>query len=248
MLAILNSSGVNLVDNPPDEVEIEVQSDLGTEVTVSGYVVEDSTCLPYAWVSGSLDWNDGTQPVVFDRTSGTLLVSGSRTLTPGDYNIVITGQNYLVPTAQTASVNFRLVIRRVGLPAQPPNLIFGPILPRDLGDPNPLSWEFSTQSDLLILESSIKMLLITAKGERVMEPDYGTNIRKIIFELNTDAVDSRIEQEVKEALSRWEPRVRLQSILVKRDSSTNPRDINVVLSFLSTQSSKNFELNLQYVR
>lgn len=248
MLAIYNTSGENLVENQPDEETIQVDSDVGIAVTITGRIVEDSSCLPYAWVSGSLDWNDGSAPLTFTRTSGTLVVNEQRTLRPGDYNIVLTGRNYLVPTPETVSVNFRLLIKRVGVAAPPPNLIFGPILPRDLGDPNPDSWEFNTDSDLLILESSIRMLLITQKGERIMEPDYGTNIRRIIFDLNTSAADAQIEGEIKEALTRWEPRVRLTALQVRRDAKVNPRDVNVVAAFLSTQSAKNFELNLRYVK
>jgi RND family efflux transporter MFP subunit len=43
------------------------------------------------------------------------------------------------------------------------------------------------------------MLLMTSKGERLMYPDYGTNIRNIVFELNVASIETIVQQEINQA-------------------------------------------------
>lgn len=57
------------------------------------------------------------------------------------------------------------------------------------------------------IEQSIKLILQTNKGERVMRPDFGCNLRSYIYSEINYTVMSEIETEVKQALLIWEPRI-----------------------------------------
>lgn len=246
MLTIKNFDGVDLVANPPATANFRaVGESQAVRVPIQVHVIEDDPFLTGKYLSGTLDWNDGSLPIVFSGTSGTLVFDEERSLTNGDYLVSVYGENYRRPVPDQVSVNFLVRVVQQSVKAAQPHIIFGPILPRDNGFPNPDQWSFNTDSDLLILESSVRMLLLTAKGERLMEPNYGTNLRRILFELNVSGVESVVNEEIVSALTTWEPRVQVTSISVVR---TGDRSVIVNATFLSKLSSQPFNVDLQFVR
>lgn len=61
---------------------------------------------------------------------------------------------------------------------------------------------------------SIRLILNTAKGERVMRPDFGAGLERLAFEPNNTVTAMLIQQQVKEALLRYEPRIEVLSVAV----------------------------------
>jgi phage baseplate assembly protein W len=59
------------------------------------------------------------------------------------------------------------------------------------------------------IKESIWIILGTAKGERVMRPDFGCGIHELVFAPINTATITLVENSVKEALTFWEPRVEL---------------------------------------
>ena len=57
------------------------------------------------------------------------------------------------------------------------------------------------------IRQAIRIILTTAKGERVMRPDFGCGIYELVFEPNNAATRGMAEYYVREALRRWEPRI-----------------------------------------
>ena len=68
------------------------------------------------------------------------------------------------------------------------------------------------------IEECIWIILGTAKGERVMRPDFGCDIHELIFAPNNAATHGMIITAVTEALVRWEPRI----MNVNVDVATEP--------------------------
>lgn len=63
---------------------------------------------------------------------------------------------------------------------------------------------------------NIKNLLLTEKGERYMQPDFGTSLRKFIFEMNNEDIEEGIEMEIKKSVSFWLPYVTIDEIKFNR--------------------------------
>ncbi len=61
---------------------------------------------------------------------------------------------------------------------------------------------------------SILIILGTAKGERVMRPDFGCGIYDLVFEPNSPATAGKVSQVVQEALLFFEPRIDVIDIKV----------------------------------
>jgi len=67
------------------------------------------------------------------------------------------------------------------------------------------------------IQESIRIILGTAKGERLMRPEFGCDIHKHVFSSATPATLNLIESSVREALVRWEPRIDIESVEARTD-------------------------------
>jgi uncharacterized protein len=64
------------------------------------------------------------------------------------------------------------------------------------------------------IRESIRIILSTSKGERVMRPDFGCGIHDYVFGAMNTTTIGLIESSVREALTRWEPRIDLLGVRV----------------------------------
>ena len=240
MLQVIDQNDTDLLLNPM--VTMERQIAAGTvAIPVYAQVVD-----PGNRVSATVDWGDGTQSVLYAEQDSPLVIDAQRRLGFGTYYVTVSARNTKSPEPDTVKVVFPWQITELSPVAPATKNIFGPVLPRDDGLPNNQTWNFDTGSDLQLLASNIKMLLITTKGERIMTPTYGTNLRRIIFELSTISVEAILQQEISQAIAQWEPRVTLQTILINRDANT--RQVGVEATFLSRQSGQPLQVNLQFAQ
>ena len=64
------------------------------------------------------------------------------------------------------------------------------------------------------VEESVYLILATAKGERVMLPEFGCGIHELVFAPNTPNTIGLVAQQVRRALVDWEPRIDVLDIVV----------------------------------
>ena len=93
------------------------------------------------------------------------------------------------------------------------------------------------------IRQSIWLVLSTAKGERVMLPGFGCGIHDLVFSANTAGLRGLVAAEVRDALTRWEPRVDVLDVRVE-----TPRDARnrVIISIACRIRENNAALNLVY--
>jgi phage baseplate assembly protein W len=68
------------------------------------------------------------------------------------------------------------------------------------------------------LDRSIRVVLATAPGERVMRSQFGCRIWEMLFEPVTPGLLGEMSQAVKDALAQWEPRVTVEDVHVVPDT------------------------------
>ena len=75
-------------------------------------------------------------------------------------------------------------------------------------------------SDEESIAQSIWTILSTAPGERVMRPDFGCGIHRLVFAPGTAATVTQAIDHVRRALTLWEPRITLLNVTAapERDS------------------------------
>lgn len=62
------------------------------------------------------------------------------------------------------------------------------------------------------IDAALRMILATAPGERVMRPDFGCAMWEQVFAPANPNTLGLIEQNVREAVTRWEPRITLDTV------------------------------------
>jgi len=86
------------------------------------------------------------------------------------------------------------------------------------------------------LTSNLMLLLLTDKGERYYMPNYGTNLKKFIFEPNDSVTISDVEEEVRNTVKEYIPELTIKAIDVYRveDEDGNPmsdHEIRLLVNF-----------------
>lgn len=76
---------------------------------------------------------------------------------------------------------------------------------------NPRGYWYS-QSGTSQIKSDLLCLLLTNPGERVMLPEFGTPLKKLVFEPNDTTLSTQAINMIAASIKRWEPRVVIQKI------------------------------------
>jgi phage baseplate assembly protein W len=64
------------------------------------------------------------------------------------------------------------------------------------------------------IEQAILIILSTARGERVMRPDFGCGANELVFEALDTATFTRVQAAVTDSLTKYEPRIELLAVSV----------------------------------
>mgnify|MGYP001193982882 FL=1 len=90
-----------------------------------------------------------------------------------------------------------------------------------------------TSTTLTQTSSNIRNLLLTNKGERVGQPEFGCGLLQILFEPLSETLIESIRTEIQESIAFWLPHVIINNILVQQDE-VNPHLLNIEIEFALT--------------
>ncbi len=93
------------------------------------------------------------------------------------------------------------------------------------------------------IEEAIRIILETSRGERRMRPEFGCILDELVFAPNNATTFGRVEEAVKEALARWEPRIKVMEVNAQAD----PQERNRLIIDIGYQiKASNDRRNLVY--
>lgn len=101
---------------------------------------------------------------------------------------------------------------------------------------HPVTKDVSLKVKDMAIIQSIKNLLMTNFGERPFNPKFGCGINAMLFEPLDGLTASMISNEIKTAISNYEPRVSLDTVTVIADYDNDA--YNVSLRFYVNNSTK----------
>jgi phage baseplate assembly protein W len=97
------------------------------------------------------------------------------------------------------------------------------------------------------VRQAIFLLLSTMPGERVMRPDYGCDLHRLVFSPNDDTTAGLAIHYVRQAITRWEPRIDVLRLnATRRDVAPDFLDITLEYRVRATRGADRltFPLNL----
>ncbi len=95
------------------------------------------------------------------------------------------------------------------------------------------------------IRESIEIILRTRPGERLMLPEFGCSLERYLFEPNTISTLRLIQEKVKRAISRWEPRIRLDDVVVETNiNDSRVVDVTIFFTLVATQSRDQISMSI----
>ena len=98
---------------------------------------------------------------------------------------------------------------------------------------NPMSGDMGKKTGADAVKGAIVSILKTDFNERLFQPEFGSNIRALLFEQMNPITEQRMKKEVAEAVARHEPRAEVLGISVKGQEEQNRYEIIVVFNVAS---------------
>lgn len=95
-----------------------------------------------------------------------------------------------------------------------------------------------------IVKKDLLNHLFTRRGERVMMPDFGTNIQDMVFDPNDEITQRLITNEVQSVIDQ-DPRVELVRMIVNAEPDNHIIAVEVVLRFIELEIIDVISLDLE---
>jgi hypothetical protein len=102
----------------------------------------------------------------------------------------------------------------------------------------------STYTTAVQIKSNLINLLLTAKGERVLNPNFGCNIHRQLFEQLTTETEQKVINSIIEAVNTFIPEVTLLNIVVNPNTDFN--SISVTVDYKIIISNKKDQVTIQF--
>ena len=86
---------------------------------------------------------------------------------------------------------------------------------------NPLNRDLIGIKNETAIARSVKNLVLTSRGEKFFNSNFGTGVSKLLFENIDEMTASIIKDEISSVLSTYEPRIELTDVIVKPNYDEN---------------------------
>ncbi|RRR76951.1 MAG: phage baseplate protein [Candidatus Viridilinea halotolerans] len=80
------------------------------------------------------------------------------------------------------------------------------------------------------IDQAIRIILLTPPGQRLMRPTFGCKIHDLVFAPNDATTAGLAEYYVREALTMWEPRIRILTVQAGPDPE-HPERLLITISY-----------------
>lgn len=99
---------------------------------------------------------------------------------------------------------------------------------------HPISNQLTFKKDAEAVKQSIRNILLTRKGERRFDPNFGSPLYEYLFENYTPVLEVVIKDEVARAINFYEPRAAVTNVIVQFSN----HELKVFVSFLLRNTSE----------
>ena len=121
------------------------------------------------------------------------------------------------------------------------NIAIGVSLPFN-GPAGPFNKTYSTQEQA---KFDLINLLLTSKGERLFNPEFGTDLRPVLFEPITEDIVPLIKNIVTTSVDTYVPAVVVSDVTVKKDEDNNT--ISITVTYRMRVSGQADQITVQFI-
>jgi len=120
------------------------------------------------------------------------------------------------------------------------NIVIGVSLP--FNAPGVFNKTYSTKEQI---KSNLINLLLTDKGERIMNPEFGTDLRKSLFDNITDSSIEILKAKITDAVNIFIPEIFLQDVIIEPNTDYNT--LNVTINYRLIISNTPDQVTVQFI-
>lgn len=113
---------------------------------------------------------------------------------------------------------------------------------------NPISFDLALKRDEEAIKESLKNLILTDRGERLMQPNIGSDVRVSLFENATPATLKILEERVRDVINNYEPRVSIIDIDVTSLYDNNRVQITIYFYVRNREDPLSVDVFIERVR
>ena len=107
------------------------------------------------------------------------------------------------------------------------NVAVGIKLPMLPGAGNSFQLNYTTLDQA---KSNLKNLIFTNQGERVMQPKFGCNLRRLLFENDGNIVSQKIEENIRQQVGIWLPYVNIKKLTAIPNDEGDLINVSILFS------------------
>tara|TARA_B100001778_G_scaffold333726_1_gene342977 strand:- start:3510 stop:3899 length:390 start_codon:yes stop_codon:yes gene_type:complete len=112
---------------------------------------------------------------------------------------------------------------------------------------NPMSGDIGKSTGATAVKRAIVGILKTNFNERVFQPEFGSNIRALLFEQMNPITEQRMKIAVEEAVRRHEPRAQIIGVVVEGQEEQNRYLVKVLFNLSSESEPQELETYFERV-
>jgi phage baseplate assembly protein W len=114
--------------------------------------------------------------------------------------------------------------------------------------PHPNTGDVAVAVDVEAVKRSVRNLVMTNKGERLLSPNIGTNIRRLLFENISPRISQMLIDYIRTTIENYEPRARLENIDVIPNYLQPGYDVFIEFTVLYLETPVRLQLFLERIR
>ena len=73
-------------------------------------------------------------------------------------------------------------------------------------------------------KSNLRNLLLTRRGERIMQPNFGSGLHSLLFEQADDELETKLEETITESVNFWLPYINIEEIDIQMTDEMKDRN------------------------
>ena len=113
---------------------------------------------------------------------------------------------------------------------------------------HPVKKDISLKTDVDAVKQSVRNLILTDKGERLMQPNVGCKVRSLLFENISAQTILLVKTTITDTITQYEPRPIVENVKVSADPDNNNLNVSVLFSLINSSTVEQLDLILERIR